>query len=149
MFLFKLSTKYQNYLKDSINVKVFILSFFYICIGIWFDIGDTSYCDIKDIEKSLKEYMSDKNVVRSGVYNGDHIHPNSDLNSDYKIVLYGNPASKQLKEFHNKILELVKQNRIVYILRVIPSEIIKDKTELVGYSVFLDIKNISVFIYII
>lgn len=93
--------------------------------------------------------MSDKNVVRSGVYNGDHIHPNSDLNSDYKIVLYGNPASKQLKEYHNKILELVKQNRIVYILRVIPSEIIKDKTELVGYSVFLDIKNISVFIYII
>lgn len=43
------------------------------------------------------------------------------------------------------ILPLVKENHLIYILRVIPAEIVKDKTELVGYSVFLDIKNISFF----
>lgn len=73
------------------------------------------------------------------------------MNSNYKIVLYGNPASKQLKEYHKKILPLIKENHLIYILRVIPSEIVKDKTELVGYAVFLDIKNISflnIFLYI-
>lgn len=82
--------------------------------NIFVTVGEELACSLNEVKSKIKERKSTKAEVET--YNFDHIYPGSENNS-LTVVLYGDIASKEFREYHKFLSKAALELDVKYICR--------------------------------
>ncbi|KAL1916354.1 uncharacterized protein VTP21DRAFT_5971 [Calcarisporiella thermophila] len=107
--------------------------------GVWAEIGGKAVCEVEKIENMILENLEEGHSPR--LFPFDHIlKPSTIKASGQVVILYADIRAPEFHEYHTRLLKLVKENGISYVLRYKPARS-SGTLYLQGYGVELTLKK--------